>query len=75
MSEGGNSGRSAGLVILLSLLTVIFIILKVCKIINWSWAVVLAPLWVSSALITMAVIGGIIIATLRDSCKKSWKRG
>jgi hypothetical protein len=74
MSEGGNSGRSTGLVILLSLLTILFITLKVCKIVNWSWVMVLTPLWVSSVLLTMVIVGGFIIAILRDSCRKSWKK-
>ena len=71
MSEGRNSGVGAGLVIFLSMLTVLSITLKVFKIVKWSWVAVLAPLWLSSALITLAVVGGMIIATLRDSCRKS----
>lgn len=28
------------------LLTIVFIILKLCKVITWSWVWVLAPLWI-----------------------------
>lgn len=28
------------------LLTIVFIILKLCKVITWSWLWVLAPLWI-----------------------------
>ena len=29
------------------LLTIVFITLKLCGVINWSWVWVLAPLWIS----------------------------
>lgn len=32
------------------LLTIVFIVLKLCGVINWSWIWVLAPMWVSVAL-------------------------
>lgn len=45
------------------LLTLIFITLKLCGVINWSWLWVLSPLWISTALtITIVVIMLIIIA-------------
>ena len=31
------------------LLTIAFIVLKLCKIIDWSWVWVLAPLWIEIA--------------------------
>ena len=33
-----------------TLLTVAFIVLKLCGVISWSWVWVLAPLWISFAL-------------------------
>ena len=32
------------------LLTIVFIVLKLCGVINWSWIWVLAPMWISVAL-------------------------
>lgn len=32
-----------------SLLTIVFITLKLCKVITWSWLWVLSPLWISLA--------------------------
>ena len=32
-------------------LTLIFVILKLCKVIDWSWWWVLSPLWISTILI------------------------
>lgn len=36
-------------------LTVIFIVLKLCKVINWSWIWVLSPLWIGF------ILGALII--------------
>lgn len=37
------------------LLTVAFIVLKLCGIINWGWIWVISPLWIS-ALITIVIV-------------------
>ncbi len=34
-----------------AVLTLIFVVLKLCKVINWSWWWVLSPLWISTLLI------------------------
>lgn len=39
-----------------SLLTIAFIVLKLCGVISWSWVWVLAPMWISVAL-TILIIG------------------
>lgn len=45
-------GLSIGDVIL-----IVFIILKLCKVINWSWLWVLSPLWISLIIyIILAII-------------------
>ena len=38
------------------LLTIAFIVLKLCKVIDWSWWWVLAPTWISIAIAVVAVI-------------------
>ena len=38
------------------LLTVAFIVLKLCNVIDWSWLWVLAPLWISWGLALLIVI-------------------
>ena len=43
------------------LLTIVFIVLKLIGVINWSWVWVLAPLWIPIALISLFLI---IILTL-----------
>ena len=48
------------------LLTIAFIVLKLCGIIDWSWVWVLAPLWIAWA-ITLLTIGIIyLIAFIVD---------
>ena len=39
-----------------SLLGLIFIILKLCHVIDWSWIWVLAPFWIEIALIILLII-------------------
>ena len=38
------------------LLTIVFIVLKLCHVINWSWVWVLSPIWISWALIFVGFI-------------------
>lgn len=38
-SEGGGIGFCG-------MLTIVFIVLKLCKVIAWSWVWVLSPLWI-----------------------------
>lgn len=45
-----------------SLLTIAFIVLKLCNVINWSWVWVLAPLWIYILLILILVI--VIVAVI-----------
>lgn len=45
-----NSNTSTGGISLLGLLTVAFIVLKLCKVISWSWLWVLAPIWIPLAI-------------------------
>jgi hypothetical protein len=43
----------------LDLLTIAFVILKLCKVIDWSWWWVFSPLWIPLAII---VVIGILVA-------------
>lgn len=46
---------------LTALLTVIFIILKLCKVITWSWWWVLSPLWIPPAItLTTLLIASVL---------------
>ena len=54
-NNNNNSGASGGIGFC-GLLTIVFIVLKLCGVISWSWIWVLSPLWISFSL------GVIIIA-------------
>lgn len=48
-----------------SILTVAFVILKLCGVISWSWWWVLAPTWIPLAIVlVILIIGGIIALCL-----------
>ena len=46
------------------LLTLVFIVLKLCGVIAWSWWWVLAPLWIPVGLIILAVVVLTLLAVL-----------
>jgi hypothetical protein len=59
--DGSNGARNGGIGFF-GLLTIVFIILKLLGAITWSWAWVLAPLWMPVLLIVIiAVIAGIVL--------------
>ena len=45
------------------LLTIVFIVLKLCHVIEWSWLWVLSPIWISTILGLIIVIIYAIIIT------------
>ena len=67
MSEG-NKVATGGGVGFSGLLTIAFIVLKLCNVITWSWWWVLSPLWISFgpwlAILVVVLIIGIIQAIL-----------
>ena len=49
MSE--NTTTASGGIGFGGLLTIVFIVLKLCGVITWKWIWVLSPLWISAALV------------------------
>lgn len=47
------------------LLTVAFIVLKLCNVINWSWLWVLSPIWISIILMFIMAVLMLIFSILR----------
>lgn len=39
-----------------TLLTIAFIVLKLCNVITWSWWWVLAPIWIPVAIVVLGVL-------------------
>lgn len=47
-----------------SLLTIVFIVLKLCKVITWSWVWVLAPLWIPLGITVVLLVIALVIAMI-----------
>lgn len=52
-----NNSSSSGGIGLSGVLLVVFIVLKLVGVINWSWWWVLSPLWISIILFLLIVVG------------------
>lgn len=47
-----------------TLLTVVFVVLKLCKVITWSWRWVLSPLWIVASIIILLRIIYLVIGLI-----------
>ena len=57
-----NSRNAGGGVGIATVLAIVFIVLKLCNLITWSWVWVLSPLWISFGLIlAILLIMGLVI--------------
>ena len=65
-SSNGNSGKASGGIGFFGVLQLILITLKLCKVITWSWWLVLLPIWIGVGL-TAILIVIIVIATILRS--------
>lgn len=71
MSSNRNSSSSG--IGICGVLTIVFVVLKLVGVINWSWLWVLCPLWID---ILLTVIVSVIIAIIDNKTrKKTWKSG
>lgn len=68
MKKVNNKGSSAivGGTAFSALLTILFILLKISKVIKWSWLWALSPLWIPSAIFCTLLILFIIIGIFTD---------
>lgn len=57
MSDSKNYGCSVGFS---GMLTIVFVILKLCDVISWSWWWVLSPLWIDLGLSLIVIIAFVI---------------
>lgn len=71
MSSNRNSSSSG--IGICGVLTILFVVLKLVGVINWSWLWVLCPLWID---ILLTVIVSVIITIIDNKTrKKTWKSG
>lgn len=54
--SGNSSSSASGGKGFTGLLQVAFIVLKLCKVINWSWFWVLSPTWIKLILVILIVV-------------------
>lgn len=64
-----NNNNNSGGITVLGLLGVVFIVLKLCGIISWSWLWVTAPFWIPLS-IGLVVVIGILLAAFVIKQKK-----
>ena len=62
-----NDKAGCGSVGIAGTLTIVFIVLKLCGLIAWSWTWVLSPLWISEILWTIFVVVVLLVG--------GWKNG
>ena len=63
MSTASSSG--SGGIGFVGLLTIVFIVLKLIGTITWSWWWVLSPIWITSIIAMLLIIGGFLLAIRR----------
>ena len=64
MKENNSTSRGIGFV---GLLQIVFIVLKLCGVINWKWIWVLAPAWID---IGLAIIILFVVAIIEYNKKE-----
>lgn len=69
MKDDPSGAATNGSVGFTGLLTVAFIVLKLCGVIDWSWVWVLSPLWIHMALALIIVIVLIIVSACKSRKK------
>lgn len=69
-SSNNNSKSTSGGIGFFGILTLIFIVLKLCGVINWSWIWVLAPSWISIILTITIIIVALFIEIKKEINKK-----
>ena len=56
MKNDNNNKSVSGSIGFVDLLTIAFVVLKLCGVIEWSWLWVLSPIWISLLLVLVIVI-------------------
>lgn len=54
-----NQSQASGGVGFVGLLTIAFIVLKLCNVIDWSWWWVISPIWITACIVAMLIFVGI----------------
>lgn len=54
----------------LCFLTVLFVILKVWNLINWSWWMVFSPLWIPGAIVLIGILSAVLIVIITSNGRR-----
>lgn len=68
--RSNNSSSGLGLA---GVLTIVFVVLKVVGVINWSWLWVLSPLWID-ILLSVLILGGLYLFVKHEEKKDKWDK-
>ena len=60
-----NRNTSSGGIGFVGMLTIAFIVLKMCNVIDWSWWWVLSPIWISTIILLFIIVGIFLFFVLR----------
>ena len=75
--DNRNSSAADGGITLSGLTFIVFLVLKLCNVIDWSWWWVTAPLWIPFAIgvvILLIIVIVALIGTLIDNIKHKRRR-
>lgn len=70
MSKNENSSSLSGGIGVLGLLGVVFVALKLCHVINWSWWWVTIPFWGGFALVVVFLVISFFVILIKEAIKK-----
>lgn len=62
-----NKSSNSGGIGFVGLLTIVFITLKLCGVIQWSWLWVLSPIWIS-AIIVFGILAIMLVFYIWGEC-------
>lgn len=65
-----NNNSGSGGIGFLGVLTIVFVVLKLTHVINWSWWLVLSPSLLSVAIV---IVYGIVVVAINSKAKKAMK--
>lgn len=60
-----SSASASGGISFVSLLAIVFIVLKLCDVITWSWWWVLAPIWIPFGVAMVLIVFGLLLKGFR----------
>ena len=74
MNQNESNNESSSGINLIGLLTIAFIILKLLKVINWSWWWVLSPIWLSVGIVSIICFVVFIYSLIEISIEEKRER-